>query len=773
MSYHYERENREKIILYRRFGPLFYPVLLLCFALILLEAFPMQLNAQDTCIGYRIYFGVPHWWDNIPVQPGYYKTLDDPRWTGCSAITYDDGTSEKVLFRAVHDNTDLYLSWRYQAIPSATPDQNALYLGIQRPAAQGGGDMIIRVTLNLLTVTEAEGINDSPVPLTLYAFLRDSATGKAGSAVTPLLTWLEETAMVWINSPTANSFAVQVRIPISAISFSGSTFKMWYQLLAGSPTAPVTKFTWPRSGVEITEDTVFPFTDLIFPGPGVWDDFRLSTGYSDPNCTVSGVSLNPLNFGTRNPNSSQILYLKVPPNPGPKPVNTFFAKPLNNSGIDIPPGGILATFRIANWGSVPGPSTISTIDDVWPLITYDVSGIQHYSEDIPNANTITSGTLPSDTDDIHFDWTLTNAQITPIENNTMDEFQCMLVELKSNMGLSGPGLMFSNRSYYKNMQFVEASTFARKAEISIKGLTPFSPQGRDVYIYVETVNMPKNIDIFKKSGVQLGNARDTEEDCICGKLLREYSAAELNALAANGRISPERFANEMPTYRVHVFHDTGKFITLGGVRRPVLDPQGSFGYYVSHLGDLEGWRHRFESDDVELTELAPNWYKISLPNDGVAEVNTTFKALERDFAISVRLGRDFSHGNFDNITDPALTLNVGLEYLLNRNFSLEAVFGYHRFTEGELGDSDLDIYQFSINGRNFFNLSDKIRSFINGGAGLYKLHPGKSKFGWNVGAGFDYYISNTFQLETAYNYHKLTKTDIQFSTVQGGFRLRF
>ncbi|QLQ08117.1 MAG: hypothetical protein HZY76_20370 [Anaerolineae bacterium] len=48
--------------------------------------------------------------------------------------------------------------------------------------------------------------------------------------------------------------------------------------------------------------------------------------------------------------------------------------------------------------------------------------------------------------------------------------QCVLVTL------TGNSLNFLNDSLYQNMNYDHASTLAREAEISVKGLTPFSAQ---------------------------------------------------------------------------------------------------------------------------------------------------------------------------------------------------------------------------------------------------------------------------------------------------------
>ena len=54
----------------------------------------------------------------------------------------------------------------------------------------------------------------------------------------------------------------------------------------------------------------------------------------------------------------------------------------------------------------------------------------------------------------------------------------------------GPGLTFLNNSVFRNMEFTPASVVNQDAAISIAGLKAISNGPRDVYLYVQTVNMP-------------------------------------------------------------------------------------------------------------------------------------------------------------------------------------------------------------------------------------------------------------------------------------------
>jgi hypothetical protein len=84
----------------------------------------------------------------------------------------------------------------------------------------------------------------------------------------------------------------------------------------------------------------------------------------------------------------------------------------------------------------------------------------------------------------------------------------------------------------------------------------------------------------------------------------------------------------MPTFMAHVWYDTGRtMVGPAGATLKILEPQPSFGLFVWHDGDLHGWRHRFEGSTI--TELEPNYYRISAPTDGTVKATATVTACEQ------------------------------------------------------------------------------------------------------------------------------------------------
>jgi hypothetical protein len=80
-------------------------------------------------------------------------------------------------------------------------------------------------------------------------------------------------------------------------------------------------------------------------------------------------------------------------------------------------------------------------------------------------------------------------------------------------------------------------------------------------------------------------------------------------------------------YIVHAWHTTGETETgSDGVTRDVVEPQTSYGLYVEHSGPLFGWDHKLTGPG--LVEIAPDFYRVSVPNNGSVAVTTSIESLE-------------------------------------------------------------------------------------------------------------------------------------------------
>ncbi|HEY6190255.1 MAG TPA: outer membrane beta-barrel protein [Pyrinomonadaceae bacterium] len=145
------------------------------------------------------------------------------------------------------------------------------------------------------------------------------------------------------------------------------------------------------------------------------------------------------------------------------------------------------------------------------------------------------------------------------------------------------------------------------------------------------------------------------------------------------------------------------------------------------------------------------------------------------FAVFFHFGAAFPHGNFNNAFDPGFSFNGGLEYAVTDYFSVEGIFGAHHFENSLIGGNNVDLFQFSGNGKFYLTPPGSVRPWVNFGIGAYKFDPGSTRFGGNVGTGLQFNLTPKFALEAAYNFHAVSTTGASttYSTLQGGFRFRF
>lgn len=763
----------------------------------------INANAQTTCIplangvaGTVTFQHAPNWWDPVPGFPLFNTRIDDPQWRGAVSHTYPvaGGTTEDVRFRALHrpdgPTEYLYLSWHVKtALNVANLGNNLLYVGFRNPAGGVGvQDVAFKIELNLGSDQTATSAFSPTISVKAFGGLDTSWTGMPG-----IPAWLNTTTKVWItNAP--KSFAIHMRIPMTASTDLNngvnitSTFKMWYELRVKTPPLDPNPngfvvYKWPRTIADM--DAVL---DLPPPVAG-WGDFRLTNATPespDPACPTDGVAIRPEDIGNEGPDPQEIHILTP---------NILFAKPRNQTANPV--NNIRARFRLANWGvhptweDVPSPPT-TLWADVGSPSGEPVGGV---SIPGPGQGNITLPFTLSGTCErcayqnfYNANQALCDGDVTcATTKNTKRSHQCMLVEL------SGPGVTFLNDSVYRNMDFANTSAFSQQADVDIRGLSLIAGNlGRDVYFYLETTSMPgvvlgggggqnpPNVPGASRStratGKPLGEKeKRSKEDQIRAVLNRRLAAGE----------TFEDLGQTVPTVRVHAYYDTGIRKTINGVSHPILRPLTGFGYVVIHAGDVDGWKASLTG----AQQLAPDWYKIAVPNSGVATITTTIEAVEpgvvnppnpgfKRWGLSLHAGLTIPHGDFNTFYDPGPNFGFDLEYRITPTFSLEGIYGFHRFNGDTFGPftlSDVTLHQFSANGKVYGGTSP-VRPFFNFGGGAYVFTPGGNTHGGlNVGGGFQFDVNPNFAVDTMYNFHNVFTSgqSTQFSTVQGGVRFRF
>lgn len=548
----------------------------------------------------------PTWLAGTPFP--VLNTLDDPRWRGATRQGFPlvSGTAESAAFRALYHVrggiTSLYLSFHVRSDPSLDNTLDKIYIGFR----SGGSAIVIEVT----PYNSAAAVTNQPA----NAFAVSQRVGADWSPIGQP-TWLDTTTRIWLTTAPV-SWAVQMVVPLAGASLTDNAgpnltdpFGLWYFFQVKTP-GGITRYEWLPGQPPTTAANI---QNAIFPDPANWDSFQRSGG----GVVDQGIELRYYDIGTTNADSSEILFrTSTPP---PRPVNTFFCRPRNYTANTIALNEIVARFRIVNWGSVAAPI------DVWQ----DVPGGGTVTNSALTIPPLTDGNDPPETNPIAFNWTLSNADIANFNLNPAAgarTHKCMLVEL------AGPNLTFRNDSMYRNMDFVKASLFRREAEINIVGLTPITPQVRDVYLAIETVNMPAQV----QPGAQTPQPTPAIRSATFTRRLDANRDDDNYYPDYPPKDQPpeptlEDLLASTPTYRVHVYHDTGERVDINGVTYPVLDEQSPFGYFLEHDGPLVGWRHSITAPpEAQLTQIAPDFYRIAVPNGGSVKIVTEIEAKEKD-----------------------------------------------------------------------------------------------------------------------------------------------
>jgi hypothetical protein len=216
--------------------------------------------------------------------------------------------------------------------------------------------------------------------------------------------------------------------------------------------------------------------------------------------------------------------------------------------------------------------------------------------------------------------------------------QCMQAQL------SGTGVQFALKSAFRNMHVAPASLYREAATIDTRGLPKVKNKSyHDVYLYVETRNMPYRDDA---GGTPMTIADTVKQytaiNQYCGRI--EIGSPKINAARTAEGIdcrgynpdvpvpSEDFLSKRMPTLIVHAYADTGLTQKIHGKKVPVLTPMTSFGQFVTHdagtEGKVFGWNAGLEPfGNTPFQKVGVDTYKIQIPNDGAGQVVTRVEPL--------------------------------------------------------------------------------------------------------------------------------------------------
>jgi hypothetical protein len=603
------------------------------------------------------------WWRQAPNPASLRYYPDNPNWLGAFSLSEGSGqgnsntpngagANRHVQFRALKGmapkpvNGDwvqgdhLFLSWVIRVASLDTMiDRLNIVLG------DGANYVALQVKLASTSSTVAGMENNG-----IYSYRMHSCSVSAAGAISlvnPALGGtfdLETTGRMWVDvtSPTRQldtKWAFQVAIPLnqpwapSLLTLpQAGAFKLWYEVWISLPgrTVPYQIPATPTSVI-----TTAPL-QIVPAGLQITHMLDMSTGAA--NCT-DGVKIDWGSVGARNvaagdpprtgttdirldlgqdypPNKAMPANGGTLYNEGYTPnvaqtrfQNQLFAQPTFPAGLSqAQREAVRARFSLANWGSQISQLTGSSwrpIPGGEDVHYTDAQGDMRFVWPLPGpggADSFTTTLVRNINKYLNHVWNNTLAQVPDAQH----PHQCMLVEISS----TDSSVIITRSSIYQNMNVSRASVSRDVAQISVVGLQPISAQPRDVYLYLQTFNMPK-----------------VATDPDLKRLRREF-----DAVSVIGGTKPPVYENEVediaafyPTYIVHAFHDTGKTMKLEDGREvPILRPQTSFGYFALHTGNLYGWETRLYGAE-KITE---NLYRVRVPNNGTVNVETAIQARE-------------------------------------------------------------------------------------------------------------------------------------------------
>jgi opacity protein-like surface antigen len=597
----------------------------------------------------------------------------------------------------------------------------------------------------------------------------------------------------WDMGTTNKNWSVEVKLPTQKLGASGggadwinltNNFAFYYDVIrvcdgtvcsnvpgGGSGTETESFYTvqypWPRTRV-IQNPMAGPAVDLAtFEIPPSW----LGEAIMGPGSSCQGVKFMGGYSGIGVKTAAFPAALGTSINGALGATNVFAVRLLNDGPAAAP--SVSARFRIANWG------VIGDVNAPWDDLPAKPPSLTNTNP--TNATSIPTGATPTD---LTVSWTIDAADRLLFKpTGPRDPHQCIWVTLNSPLDVD-----FADSSIHNNFTFVGLSTYEEQAEINGKGLPP-PDSGTNQEFLLRTYGIEltslrtgggddKGPNVTPAAGgVQGGGGRRPIPDNVSDleKIVYARQAAESTLVTTWvwGLIGYVRGTREL---------------IINSKNFRIYNPVGSFGYGAEHSGPVQEFKATVTGPPT-LKPVKGDGYHLPVPQDSVVPIKVRLEAVESNkpfvggtngkFAVFLHAGANFPHGTFGSVYDPGFSFNGGLEYAATNYFSVEGIFGYHRFsgqTFGAFSVADLNTFQFSGNGKFYLVPPGSVRPWVNFGIGAYKFESGPTRFGGNIGTGLQFNLKPKFALEGAYNLHAVASffgSDTKFSTLQGGVRFRF
>jgi hypothetical protein len=618
--------------------------------------------------------GPPNWDSgNLagPANPdGGFMKLHDPRWGGAPLVTFGNvGGAGEAEYRILYHGDYIYVSMHALAPSTQTGLPNRVYFGMTHGA--GADDLAF-----LVAVDAAAGAGPGNVA---QAFRRvDAATGwqvaNAPGDLSGAVDFAFETDSYFWEAEPGVAWAANLKIKVRGVdgfNIPGTTGDVRTVLAMDWNLADtIVQYSTPQ----VLASTPVIASSLPIPSnPTQWFRFK-KPGAA---CT-GGVVLNWDDIRTTHPDGFK-LYTD---NPASDPdVNTFVLTPSGIAGRALinPPWPLRVKLSIADWGAQVADASNSE----WTAIHGTEAATA--PTDTPSSWSWAwdgggAGPLAGSSDGATINFTCTKQSPSdafcpklskmPTPGDTAAEIarkhhQCVLAELRPdpNPANTNPDLSFTNAAAYRNMDFVQLSTFSRDAKISVKGLEKLlkDKKQRELYLVVQKRNMPahgsepltlpgKTLADLKRFVQHPSPSPYHPQDKRSAELLKATSARLSATLFGDKNMDSKQFAKAIealpfeyssasshellastfPTYMMHVYYDTGRTTQRGEKAYPIYAPLVPFGYFLEHEGEFFGFNEEtLGLESTELKSLGDNLFKLSLKNEAATWIQTKIIAEEK------------------------------------------------------------------------------------------------------------------------------------------------
>jgi hypothetical protein len=596
--------------------------------------------------------GGPVWLPPTPGSTAWRAQLQDPRWSGgpvtfFSALSGGSVSDEfDAQYRVVYVGSNLYVSIQAVVDPSAVNGLDAVYFGITGGTANLGAYLFeIAPDAADPPLTDPSGTvpHDPVFPIPNSVGYITYFTTQNRTLATP--SWCQaypaslpagcppalpnpppflKNVATWTNSP---GVAWAVTLQIDTTAFAGPLQMFFGTRINTSPSTTVILTSspqWNASNPQIGDTPA---------GASV-------TGWLnvDPlgNACPAGITISPSTVGVWNGSTitNAVNTCPIPPNPPGTTCTNQFRVEVQNVPAGAPAFAIRPRIRVADWGSTIADPNAPWIDFGIPANVFTEP--QTYFTGNPQWAWSQTGT----TADIDFTCALNpGARYCPALPGSTQQHQCMLFEIGTAPNITGAGWNIQTAAVYQNMEFGTLSQLSEPARITLKGLQALTgvAADRDVYVYLQAQNLPPHgrapMELPERemaSAAQYAmHPPPIPRPNVDTKRGQAPTGATPGLLDLPLLTGDQALASVYPTFRVFPYYDSGKTQVVKGKTQKILVPMTPFGLYLDHKGTFYGFKHSLEFLDASAEEVAPNFYRIHMRNEGEIHVRANVSAEEQ------------------------------------------------------------------------------------------------------------------------------------------------